>query len=586
MIKITVGLGTCGISAGANKIYDLLANEIKSKKLEVTLQKVGCIGVCRLEPIVEIIDDDVRYTYVNVTEKDVTRIIDEHVIAGKVIEELIIDKELFSIIKTPFLKNQVRIALRNCGNIDPTDINEYIKNDGYNALKKVLKEMSSEEVIAVIKDSGLKGRGGAGFSTGIKWEMCSKSLNSNKYVCCNADEGDPGAFMDRSVLEGDPHSVIEAMTIAAYAIGANKGYIYVRAEYPLAVERIKKAIIDAKEKKFLGEKILNTDFSFNLDIRLGAGAFVCGEETALITSIEGNRGEPRVRPPYPADKGLFKKPTLLNNVETYANIAPIILNGSAWFSKYGTTESKGTKVFALGGKINNTGLIEVPMGTTLKYIIEELGGGIPNNKKFKMAQTGGPSGGCIPDFLIDTEMSYESLNAIGSMMGSGGLIIMDEDSCAVDIASFFLDFTVDESCGKCVPCRLGTKKMYDMLQDIKKGEKVDLDELQSLGLYIKDSALCGLGQSAPNPVLSTMRYFKDEYVEHINEKKCRAHVCKELIHYEILKDKCVGCSLCKRNCPADAITGNLKESHEIDQTKCLKCGICFNNCHFKAITKE
>ncbi len=586
MIRITVGLGTCGVSAGAQKIYDLLDSKIKEKKIEVNLCKVGCIGVCRLEPIVEIIDNNKRYTYINVKESDVERIIDEHILNGQVLEELIIDSKLLAITKTPFLNNQVRIALRNCGNIDPTSIDEYIENDGYKALKKAMNEMSPEEVIATIKDSGLRGRGGAGFPTGLKWELCRKSQNSEKYVCCNADEGDPGAFMDRSVLEGDPYSVVEAMTIAAYAIGANRGYIYVRAEYPLAVERIKKAIADAKKNHYLGDNILNMDFSFNLDIRLGAGAFVCGEETALMTSIEGNRGEPRVRPPYPADKGLFKKPTLLNNVETYANIAPIILKGSAWFKQYGTAESKGTKVFALGGKINNTGLIEVPMGTSLKYIIDELGGGIPNNKKFKMAQTGGPSGGCIPASLIETKMTYEDLSAIGSMMGSGGLIIMDEESCAVDIASFFLDFTVDESCGKCVPCRLGTKKMYDMLDDIKKGKDVDLEELESLCLYIKDSALCGLGQSAPNPVLSTMRYFKDEYIEHTKMHKCPAHVCKELIHYEIDQEKCVGCSMCKRNCPVDAITGDIKKPHKIDINKCLKCGNCFANCHFKAIVKE
>ncbi|MBO5505046.1 MAG: NADH-quinone oxidoreductase subunit NuoF, partial [Clostridia bacterium] len=493
-----------------------------------------------------------------------------------------------SLNEVDFYKKQMRIALRNCGVINPENIDEYIAIDGYQALGKVLTEMKPQEVIDVIKESGLRGRGGGGFPTGMKWQFTYNSQNDQKYVACNADEGDPGAFMDRSILEGDPHAVIEAMAIAGYAVGANQGYIYIRAEYPIAVGRLKIAIQQAREYGLLGNDIFGSGFNFDLDIRLGAGAFVCGEETALITSIEGYRGEPRPRPPFPAVKGLWGKPTLLNNVETYANIPQIILNGVDWFTSFGTEKSKGTKVFALGGKINNTGLVEIPMGTTLREVVEEIGGGIPNGKKFKAAQTGGPSGGCIPASLIDTPIDYDSLIQIGSMMGSGGLIVMDEDNCMVDIAKFFLEFTVDESCGKCTPCRVGTKRLLEILTKITdgKGTMEDIDKLEELCYSIKESALCGLGQTAPNPVLSTLKYFRDEYIAHVQEKRCPAGVCKNLLKYEIVADKCKGCSLCARKCPVGAITGEVKSPFTIDQDKCIKCGVCMSNCKFDAIIKK
>ncbi len=494
----------------------------------------------------------------------------------------------YSLNDTNFYRAQHRVALRNCGFINPESIDEYIAMDGYAALGKVLTEMTPEQVIKVVTDSGLRGRGGGGFPTGLKWSLAARNQADQKYVCCNADEGDPGAFMDRSVLEGDPHAVIEAMAIAGYAIGASQGYIYVRAEYPIAVARLQIAISQAREYELLGKDIFGSGFDFDLDIRLGAGAFVCGEETALMTSIEGKRGEPRPRPPYPAVKGLFGKPTILNNVETYANIPQIILKGADWFASMGTEKSKGTKVFALGGKINHTGLVEVPMGTTLRKVIEEIGGGIPNGKKFKAAQTGGPSGGCIPAEHLDIPIDYDNLIAIGSMMGSGGLIVMDEDNCMVDIAKFFLKFTVDESCGKCTPCRVGTRRLLEMLEKITdgRGEPGDLEKMEDLCYYIKQNSLCGLGQTAPNPVLSTLRYFRDEYEAHINEKRCPAGVCKELLSYSIDPEKCRGCTACARQCPVGAISGTVKQPHVIDSEKCVKCGACMATCKFGAVVKK
>ena len=533
--------------------------------------------------------------YSMVKEEDVPEIVSEHLVKGRIVTRLVYDEalengEVKSIKEVPFYAKQHRVALRNCGVINPENIEEYIANDGYAALGKVLTEMTPDEVIQTILDSGLRGRGGGGFPTGMKWKLARNIVPNadQKYVCCNADEGDPGAFMDRSVLEGDPHVVLEAMAIAGYAIGANMGYIYVRAEYPIAVKRLEIAIEQAHEYGLLGKDIFGTGFDFDVGLRLGAGAFVCGEETALMTSIEGNRGEPRPRPPFPAEKGLFQKPTILNNVETYANIPQIILNGADWFASMGTEKSKGTKVFALGGKINNTGLVEIPMGTTLRTVIEEIGGGIPNGKKFKAAQTGGPSGGCIPAEHLDVPIDYDNLIAIGSMMGSGGLIVMDEDNCMVDIAKFFLQFTVDESCGKCTPCRIGTRRLLEMLDKITKGEGTleDLDRMEQLCYYIKANSLCGLGQTAPNPVLSTLRYFRDEYVAHVVDKKCPAGVCKDLLHYEIDPAKCKGCTLCARNCPVGAISGTVKNPHKIDTAKCVKCGACMEKCKFGAISKK
>ena len=583
--------GTGCTSSGCQKVMKEFEAQLAAKGLEkeVKMVQTGCFGLCALGPVVIVYPEGAFYSMVK--PEDVEEIVSEHLLKGRVVTRLLYDETVQddtvkSLNETNFYKKQMRIALRNCGVIDPENIDEYIALDGYKALGKVLTEMKPEEVIDVIKASGLRGRGGGGIPTGIKWMLAAKSPNViGKYVCCNADEGDPGAFMDRSVLEGDPHAVIEAMAIAAYAINAEQGYIYIRAEYPIAVKRLQIAIDQAREYGLLGKNIFGTDFSFDLGIRLGAGAFVCGEETALMTSIEGMRGEPRPRPPFPAVKGLWEKPTLLNNVETYANIPQIILNGAEWFTSIGTEKSAGTKVFALGGKINNTGLVEVPMGTTLREIVEEIGGGIPNGKKFKAAQTGGPSGGCIPASLLDVAIDYDSLIQIGSMMGSGGLIVMDEDNCMVDIAKFFLEFTVDESCGKCTPCRIGTKRMLEILERITQGKGTleDLDKLEELAYNIKESALCGLGQTAPNPILSTLRYFRDEYEAHVIDKKCPAGVCKALVSYSIVADKCKGCSLCARQCPVNAISGEIKSPFVIDQDKCIKCGACIEKCKFDAI---
>ncbi|MBO4695307.1 MAG: NADH-quinone oxidoreductase subunit NuoF [Clostridia bacterium] len=567
---------------------------IKERGLEndVAIIKTGCFGLCANGPVCVVYPEGAFYSFVKV--EDVKDIVEEHLIKGRLVQRLLYKEKsettaetVRALSDTNFYKQQTRIALRLCGVINPENIDEYIAYDGYQALIKVLQTMTPQEVIDVIKNSGLRGRGGAGFPTGLKWQFCRNAVGEEKYIACNADEGDPGAFMDRSVLEGDPHSVIEAMTIGAYAIGAHQGYIYVRAEYPIAVQRLQIALKQAREYGLIGKNILDSGFDFDLDIRLGSGAFVCGEETALMTSIEGKRGEPRPRPPFPANKGLFGKPTVLNNVETYANICQIILKGADWFAAMGTEKSKGTKVFALGGKITNTGLVEIPMGTPLRKIIYDIGGGCPNGKKLKAVQTGGPSGGCIPASLIDTPVDYESLAAIGSIVGSGGMIVMDEDNCMVDIAKFFLEFTVDESCGKCTPCRIGTKRLLEYLNKITSGKATlqDLDDMEKLCYFIKANSLCALGQTAPNPVLSTLKYFKDEYIAHIVDKKCPCHVCKDLVQYTIT-DACKGCTLCARNCPVKAISGTVKEKHTIDQSKCIKCGLCMTNCKFNAIVKE
>ena len=585
--------GTGCTSSGSERIISALEHEIQDNGLseEVKVIKTGCFGLCALGPIMIVYPEGAFYSMVK--PEDIPEIVSEHLLKGRIVtrllyQETVQEDTVKSLNHTQFYAKQKRVALKNCGVIDPENINEYIGMDGYMALGKVLTEMTPDQVIQTIKDSGLRGRGGGGFPTGVKWSFAAAQPAGQKYVCCNADEGDPGAFMDRSVLEGDPHVVLEAMAIAGYAIGANQGYIYVRAEYPIAVKRLEIAIGQARENGLLGKNILGTGFDFDIELRLGAGAFVCGEETALMTSIEGHRGEPRPRPPFPAVKGLFERPTVLNNVETYANIPQIILKGADWFASMGTEKSKGTKVFALGGKIHNTGLVEVPMGTTLREIVEEIGGGIPNGKKFKAAQTGGPSGGCIPASLIDIPVDYDNLISIGSMMGSGGLIVMDEDTCMVDIAKFFLEFTVDESCGKCTPCRIGTKRLLEMLDKITKGKGTmeDLDKMEELCYHIKANSLCGLGQSAPNPVLSTLKYFRDEYVAHIVDKKCPAGVCKALLSYVIDREKCKGCTLCARVCPADAISGTVKQPHVIDPAKCLKCGACIEKCKFGAIYKR
>ena len=591
--------GTGCTSSHSGELIDALNENIKAKGLEDEVQVVrtGCFGLCALGPIMIVYPEGCFYSEVKV--EDIPEIVEEHLLKGRIVKRLlysetVTEEAVKPLNETNFYKKQHRVALRNCGVINPEDITEYIAYDGYRALAKALTEMTPDEVIQTVIDSGLRGRGGGGFPTGRKWSFTAANKADQKYVVCNADEGDPGAFMDRSVLEGDPHCLVEAMTICGYATGATEGYVYVRAEYPIAVERLQKAIDDAREYGLLGKNIFGSGFDFDLFIRLGAGAFVCGEETALMTSIEGNRGEPRPRPPYPAVKGLFGKPTTENNVETFANIPQIILNGAEFFNSMGTETSKGTKVFALGGKINNTGLVEIPMGTTLREIIEDIGGGIPNGKKFKAAQTGGPSGGCLPADLLDIEIDYDNLVAKGAMMGSGGLIVMDEDDCMVDIAKFFLEFTVDESCGKCTPCRVGTRRLLEILEKITsgKGTMEDLDRMEKLCNYIKENSLCGLGQTAPNPVLSTYQRFKDEYIAHVVDKKCPAGVCKDLLSYSIDKDKCIGCGICAKNCPVEAITrtdyiapGHKLASFTIDTDKCVKCGVCMGNCKPKAISK-
>lgn len=584
--------GSTGCTSNHSKeVMEKLKDELKKKGLdkEVNVVQTGCFGLCALGPIMIVYPEGAFYSMVTVD--DVPEIVEEHLLKGRIVKRLLYKESvendvIHSLDETPFYKKQLRIALRNCGVINPEVIEEYIAMDGYAALAKAVTEMTPQQVIDEIKESGLRGRGGGGFPTGIKWSLAAANEADQKYVCCNADEGDPGAFMDRSILEGDPHAILEAMAIAGYAIGASQGYIYIRAEYPIAVKRLEIAIGQAREMGLLGKNIFETGFDFDIELRLGAGAFVCGEETSLMTSIEGHRGEPRPRPPYPAVKGLFGKPTILNNVETYANIAQIILKGADWFKPIGTERSHGTKVFALGGKINNTGLVEVPMGITLREVIEDIGGGVSNGGKFKAAQTGGPSGGCIPASQMDVKIDYDNLIAIGSMMGSGGLIVMDESTCMVDIAEFFLRFTVDESCGKCTACRIGTRWLLEILEKITsgRGEHGDIERLESLSAYIKQNSLCALGQTAPNPVLSTLRYFRDEYVAHVEEHRCPAGACKALTTYSVVADKCRGCTACSRVCPVGAISGSIKEPHTIDTQKCIKCGACIAKCKFDAIT--
>ena len=587
---ILVCRGTGCTSSKSPEIIENFRKIIEEKGIQnVRVIQTGCFGLCAKGPIVIIRPEDTFYAMV--TPDDCREIIEKHIEKGELVERLLckdVDNTMVNRLdELNFYKKQKRIALKNCGIIDPEEIDEYIAFDGYKALEQVLTKMTPDEVINEVSESGLRGRGGAGFPTGKKWLFTKQAEGDQKYVVCNADEGDPGAFMDRSILEGDPHSVLEAMEIAGYSVGADKGYIYVRAEYPIAVQRLQVAIDQAREYGLLGKNIFGTDFSFDIEIRLGAGAFVCGEETALLESIEGRRGQPRVKPPYPANSGLWGKPTLINNVETYANITRIILNGAKWYASIGTEKSKGTKVFALGGNVNNIGLVEVPMGTTLREIVFDIGGGIPNGREFKAAQTGGPSGGCIPKEHLDTPIDYESLSSIGSMMGSGGLIVMDDSKCMVNIAKFYLDFTVSESCGKCTPCRIGTKRMLEILERMCEGtaEEDDLYKLEKLALNIKKSAICGLGQTAPNPVLSTLKYFRDEYMEHIKYKKCRAGQCKALANIEIDPEKCKGCGICKRNCPVNAITGEPRQPHKIDPDVCIKCGTCVDKCPFKAINR-
>ena len=589
--EILICAGTGCLSSKSGEFVNALKEELAKNELtnKVNIVKTGCFGLCAQGPIVIIYPEAVFYHQVQ--PKHAKKIVSDHLINGKLVEKLLYHdsdtKEIINkLMDTPFYHKQKRVALRNCGRINPEKIEEYFAFDGYQALATVVNEYSRDDVLSLLETSGLRGRGGAGFPTFMKWSFAKASQSDQKYVICNADEGDPGAFMDRSVLEGDPHAIIEAMAIAGYTIGANQGYIYVRAEYPIAVNRLRIAIKQAREKGLLGKNIFGSGFSFDLDLRLGAGAFVCGEETALLESIEGHRGEPRPRPPFPAVKGLFGKPTIVNNVETLANIPQIILKGPEWFASFGTEKSKGTKVFALGGKIQNTGLVEIPMGTTLREIVEDIGGGIPAGKKFKAAQTGGPSGGCIPAEHYDVPIDYENLKKIGSMMGSGGLIVMDEDNCMVDIAKFFLEFTVEESCGKCVPCRVGTKRLLEILEKITLGKATldDLDRMEELCHHIQENSLCGLGQTAPNPVLSTLRYFREEYEAHVLERRCPSGVCKNLIQYRILPDKCTGCRACAKGCPVSAISGEVKQAHEIDQSICTKCGLCIDTCRYDAIT--
>lgn len=591
--QVLVCGGTGCTSSGSKEILAVLKKEIEKNGLkdEIEVIRTGCFGLCSLGPVVIVYPEGAFYS--KVTPGDIPELVTEHLLKGRILKRLLYHEaiendRIKSLNKVDFYHKQKRIALKNCGVIDPENIDEYLAFDGYKALEKVLTTMKPEDVISTMKKSGLRGRGGGGFPTGLKWEFAAREKNEQKYIICNADEGDPGAFMDRSVLEGDPHSVLEAMTIGGYAIGANQGFIYVRAEYPIAVQRLKVAIKQSREYGLLGDNILGTGFRFDIDIRLGAGAFVCGEETALMNSIEGKRGMPNMKPPFPAVSGLWQKPTVINNVETYANIPQIILKGPEWFASIGTEKSKGTKVFALGGKITNTGLVEIPMGTTLREVIFDIGGGIPNNKKFKAVQTGGPSGGCITAEHLDTPIDYDNLIALGSMMGSGGMIVMDEDNCMVDVARFFLDFTKDESCGKCSPCRIGTKRLLEILEKITQGKGTleDLDKLEELCKEIKATALCGLGQTAPNPILSTLKYFRDEYVAHVVEKRCPAGVCKALLRYTIQDDICRKCGICAKNCPVSAISGKVKEHFEIDHDKCIKCGTCMSKCPFKAIVKK
>ena len=600
--KILVGMGTCGIAAGAQEVYDAILDELKKLNIEdVAVAQTGCIGFCAQEPLAEVIlPGSKKVLYGQIDAEKAREIVVQHIEGGKPVSEWAVngrgrfpgdvetDDEILDYDQVPFFKTQLRIALRNCGVINPESLGEYVVRDGYQSLAKVLTDMTPADVIEVIKKSGLRGRGGGGFPTGVKWEFAFNQPKGQKYIVCNADEGDPGAFMDRSILEGDPHSVVEGMAIGAYAIGADRGYIYCRAEYPIAVRRLNLAIAQAKEQGLLGENILGTGFSFDLEVRLGAGAFVCGEETALLASIEGERGEPRLRPPYPAVSGLWGKPTIINNVETFANVAPIIGRGADWFNSIGSENSKGTKVFALAGEINNIGLAEIPMGTTLREVIFDIGGGIPAGKSFKGAQTGGPSGGCIPAEYLDTPIDYDNLAKLGTIMGSGGLIIMAEDTCMVDLARFFLDFTQEESCGKCPPCRVGTTVMLDTLDKIVagNGEEGDLETLQELGENIKAASLCGLGQTAPNPVLSTMRYFRDEYVEHVYDKKCRSGVCAALFQYYIIPDLCKRCGICAKKCPVQCISGDRNTPYVIDQDLCIKCGVCMESCPFDAIIKQ